>query len=67
MMLMSDEEYTGLVKKEGATYATLEAASRWLKKWREDHPDDDRDDMELLLKELVCNPTPEPGPGEGGG
>lgn len=33
---------------------------KWLKKWREDHPDDDRNDYDLLIEEYNCESTRSP-------
>lgn len=44
---LTQDEYDALVRTEGATYAAWEGASRSLSQWRAEHPDDERDDLEL--------------------
>lgn len=41
-------EYDAMVEAEGATYAAMEGGSRMIAAWRAEHPDDDRDDLELI-------------------
>lgn len=47
--LISDEEFDRIAESEGYTCACFEYACRWLRRWRYDHPDDDRDDFALIL------------------
>jgi hypothetical protein len=46
--LMSPEEEDYLIAKHGPTYVAWEWADRWLKAWWEKHPEDERDELELL-------------------
>ncbi len=46
---MTQREFDDLCEKEGATFACWEYASRWLDAWRVDHPDDTREDFEILM------------------
>lgn len=45
--LMTQEECDRLEAAEGIVYVAWEAYDRWLKVWRYDHPEDDRDELEL--------------------
>ncbi len=46
---MDQREFDELCEKEGVTFACWEYASRWLDAWRVDHPDDEREDFEILM------------------
>lgn len=50
--LMSDEEYDQIVRQDGATVAAWRCVDRWLVRWRSDHPEDDRCDLDVLLTDL---------------
>lgn len=48
--LMSDRERAYLEAKEGVSHVAWELCDRWLKRWHEEHPDDPRDDLALILE-----------------
>lgn len=47
--MTTSKEYEDTLRTNGATAAAWEGASLWLRHWRFEHPDDERDDLELLL------------------
>jgi hypothetical protein len=46
--LMTHDEFDRLSAEHGPNYAYWEGYARWLKAWRAENPDDDRDDLELI-------------------
>lgn len=46
--MLSPAEYDSLSKSHGANYACWEAFDRWLRVFRDEHPYDERSDLELI-------------------
>lgn len=47
--LMTPREAAYLEAKEGPVYVAWEIFERWVRRWREDHPDDPRCELALLM------------------
>ncbi len=45
------KEAADMEAAEGFTFLALECATRWLRWWRQEHPDDDRSDYDLIMAE----------------
>lgn len=46
--VMTEIEFSEVAEEYGATYASWEMCDRLLKQWSQEHPDDDRDDYDLI-------------------
>lgn len=49
--LMTEQERDLLARNEGPTFTAFEWADRWLEAWRESHPNEERDFLEVLMSD----------------